>query len=62
MPIKKVNCKSIRTFIGTKDFEESKQFYKELGFTESVIDKKMSYIRVNDRLGFYLQDYYVKTG
>jgi len=52
--------KSIRTFIGAKDFTESRQFYSDIGFTEHVIDAKMSYFTVNNSLGFYLQDYYVK--
>lgn len=52
--------KSIRTFIGAKNYEESRAFYRELGFEEIIIDPKMSYFRVNDQLGFYLQDYYVK--
>lgn len=52
--------KSIRTFIGSKDFQISRQFYQKLGFEEIIIDAKMSYFKVNDNLGFYLQDYYVK--
>ncbi len=32
-------AKSIRTFIGAVNFEESRQFYKALGFEESVISK-----------------------
>ena len=50
---------SIRTFIGSKDYQISRSFYKDIGFEESVIDSKMSYFRINN-LGFYLQDYYVK--
>jgi hypothetical protein len=53
-------AKSIRAFIGALDFEESRQFYKELGFEESAISKNMSYIRVTDKLGFYLQNAYVE--
>lgn len=53
-------AKSIRGFIGAKDFQESRNFYNDLGFEESVIDKKMSLFKVNDQLAFYLQDYYVK--
>ena len=53
-------AKSIRAFIGAVNFEESRQFYKELGFEESVISSDMSYIRVTDKLGFYLQNAYVK--
>jgi len=39
--------KSIRTFIGAKNYSHSRAFYT-------------SYFKVNDQLGFYLQDYYVK--
>ncbi|MEM6632316.1 MAG: VOC family protein [Bacteroidota bacterium] len=60
-PVKAYQAKSIRTFIGAKNFTESRQFYRELGFEEVEIGEKMSLFRVNDSLGFYLQDYYVKT-
>ncbi|MDH4091533.1 MAG: glyoxalase [Cyclobacteriaceae bacterium] len=53
-------AKSIRTFIGAVNFEESRLFYKELGFEESVISKGLSYFKVTDKLGFYLQNAYVK--
>ena len=52
--------KSIRTFIGAKNFAESRAFYTALGFEEHIIDKKMSLFKVNDTLAFYLQDYYLK--
>lgn len=52
--------KSIRAFIGAKDYGISRKFYSELGFKESVIDSKMSLFWVNENLSFYLQDYYVK--
>ena len=52
--------KSIRTFIGAMNYAESRQFYKELGFEEFEIGDKMCYFQVNEGLGFYLQDYYVK--
>lgn len=53
-------AKSVRAFIGAKDFEISKAFYKDLEFEESVISKNMSYFKIFDNLGFYLQDAYVK--
>lgn len=56
----KYKSKSIRTFIGARDFEVSTQFYCDLGFHEVRIDDSMSYFRVNDSIGFYLQRYYVK--
>ena len=52
--------KSIRPFIGAKNYNESRAFYKELGFKETVIDKKMSVFYVSKNLSFYLQDYYAK--
>ena len=54
------SAKSIRSFIGARNFEESRAFYKDLGFEESVISKDMSYFKVTDVLGFYLQAAYVK--
>ena len=56
----KHSAKSIRAFIGAENFEEARQFYKDLGFEESVISKDMSLFKVSDKLGFYLQDAYVK--
>lgn len=56
----KLNPKSIRTFIGAKDFNTSRAFYNRLGFTETVIDPKMSYFSIAQDIGFYLQDYYLK--
>jgi len=53
-------AKSIRTFIGAKNYEESRSFYKELGFEEVVLFDNMCLFKVNENLGFYLQDYYVK--
>ncbi len=51
--------KSIRPFIGAKDFPISRRFYKDLGFEEIVTSSKMSYFRLG-AFGIYLQDYYVK--
>lgn len=53
------NGKSIRPFIGAKDFETSRRFYKDLGFEEHVISHDMS-VFISGRLSFYLQAYYVK--
>lgn len=51
--------KSIRPFIGSKNYTESRQFYKELGFNESILSTNMSYFSTAN-FGFYLQDAYVK--
>ena len=50
---------SIRPFIGAKDYEISRSFYKELGFEEIVLSKNLSLFKL-DKLGFYLQDANVK--
>ena len=50
---------SLRPFIGSKDFNESRSFYRELGFEEFVISADMSVFKI-DKLAFYLQAYYAK--
>lgn len=50
---------SIRPFIGAKDFEISRSFYRDLGFEESVLGNTMSYFKT-EGLGFYLQNAYVQ--
>ncbi|MEQ8906519.1 glyoxalase [Ekhidna sp.] len=50
---------SIRTFIGAKNYELSRSFYREWGFNESITSPKMSYFSI-DKFGFYLQDHYSK--
>jgi hypothetical protein len=53
------NSKSIRPFIGSKNFKISRNFYRDLGFEESIISHDMSYFKSGE-MGFYLQDAYVK--
>ncbi len=55
-----LGAKSIRTFIGSKDYDISRKFYLDLGFKEIITSKKMSYFNLGT-VGFYLQDYYVKN-
>jgi catechol 2,3-dioxygenase-like lactoylglutathione lyase family enzyme len=50
---------SIRPFIGAKDYELSRSFYKDLGFEEIILSADMSLFKT-DQLGFYLQNAYVK--
>lgn len=52
-------AKSIRPFIGAKDFEISRNFYKDLGFEETVLAPNLSVFKT-DAIAFYLQDYYAK--
>lgn len=51
--------KSIRPFIGAKDFALSRNFYRELGFEETILDPKLSVFHLGS-ISFYLQDYYAK--
>lgn len=55
----KLNPKSIRPFIGAKNFEVSRAFYREVGFEEVVLHPKLSLFQTNGT-AFYLQDAYVK--
>lgn len=52
-------AKSIRPFIGSKNFEESRNFYQDLGFVETVLFHNMSVFETG-KFAFYLQDAYVK--
>ena len=51
--------KSIRPFIGAKNYELSRNFYSDLGFKENILSAQMSYFDMNG-FGFYLQSAYVK--
>ncbi|WP_215235474.1 VOC family protein [Dyadobacter linearis] len=55
----KHNAISMRPFIGAKDFEVSRRFYRDLGFEEVVLEHNFSVFKL-DQLAFYLQDYYIK--
>ncbi len=52
-------AKSIRPFIGAKNFQLSRNFYQDLGFEEVVLGPGFSYYKTG-KIGFYLQDAYVK--
>jgi catechol 2,3-dioxygenase-like lactoylglutathione lyase family enzyme len=50
---------SIRPFIGARDFDLSRRFYRDLGFEEKTLGSDMSLFRTGE-FGFYLQNAYVK--
>lgn len=52
-------ARSIRPFIGAKDYELSRRFYHDLGFQESILSHDMSLFKT-DQIGFYLQKAYVR--
>lgn len=53
------NPVSIRPFLGAKDYNLSRNFYRDLGFQESILDTNLSYFHTKG-IGFYLQNAYVK--
>ncbi|WP_214073191.1 glyoxalase [Mucilaginibacter sp. dw_454] len=53
------NVRSIRPFIGAKDFKVSKSFYRDLGFEERIISADMSGFRIGEHT-FYLQNADIK--
>lgn len=55
----KHHIKSIRPFIGAKDFDLSRSFYRDLGFDETVIDTTLSVFKA-EKMEFYLQNAYLK--
>jgi hypothetical protein len=55
----KHGIRSLRAFIGAKDYSISRSFYRDLGFSEAIISENMSLFTIAGQC-FYLQDYYVK--
>ena len=53
------NALSIRPFLGAKNFEESRRFYSDLGFEETIIDSNLSVFKTGI-VSFYLQKAFVK--
>lgn len=51
--------KSVRPFIGAKNFSQSCEFYRNLNFEEISISHNMTFFKAG-AFGFYLQDAYVK--
>jgi hypothetical protein len=56
----KSTAKSIRSFIGAKNYRESQAFYNDLGWQIVELGSDMCLVKVNESLGFYLQDAYVE--
>lgn len=57
---KPIKAKSIRTFIGARDFDQSRSFYNLIGFEEITLGDKPSLFKLNESILFLLQDFYVK--
>lgn len=56
------NLKSveIKAFVPAKDFELSKRFYQDLGFTMASDGGGIAYFHHGDHCAFLLQDFFVK--
>ena len=50
---------SLRPFIGAKDYQISRSFYRDLGFEEIILSPDMCVFKTGT-IAFYLQDAYVK--
>lgn len=50
---------SIRPFVGAKNFDQSRAFYQDIGFTETVLSPVLSLFSWGE-IGFYLQRAYVR--
>lgn len=53
-------AKSIRPFIGAKDYETSRAFYRDFGFQEVELSPDMCVYKLEANIAFYLQKYFVK--
>ncbi len=53
------STKSIRPFIGAREYDLSRSFYRDLGFEEIVLSDDMCLFETG-QTGFYLQKAYVK--
>lgn len=54
-----LQAKSIRPFMGAKNFEVSRNFYRDWGFEETIIAYNMSVFKTGN-ISFYLQDAYIQ--
>lgn len=54
-----LNTVEIKAFVPAKDFEQSKQFFSDIGFTKASDSGGIAYFRYGD-CSFLLQDFYVK--
>lgn len=57
--MKNLKTIEIKTFIPAKDFELSKKFYLDLGFTKASDSGGVAYF-LHDSCSFLLQDFYAK--
>ena len=54
-----MNVEDIQCFIPSKDFEVSKAFYSEIGFTYEYVDDELALFSNGD-CSFFLQSFYIE--
>lgn len=59
MSLQKFKINTIRTFLPSKDYTTSRDFYKKIGFEETYYSEELAVFQSGD-FSFYLQNYYQK--
>lgn len=60
MSLAKFKIKTLRTFVPSKDYQVSREFYKKLGCEETYYSEELAVFQIGD-FSFYLQNFYNKT-
>jgi hypothetical protein len=58
-PVNDLKVLDLKTFVPAKDFDQSRQFYRDLGFTENWVSEQVAELQVG-AFRFLLQKYYVQ--
>ena len=59
MSLEKFKIKNLRTFIPSKNYQLSLEFYKKIGFEETYYSEGLAVFKTGD-FSFYLQNFYQK--
>ena len=60
MTLKDFKINNLRSFVPSKDYEQSRVFYKKLGFEETYYSEGLAVFQIGD-FSFYLQNFYNKN-
>lgn len=55
-----LQIKNVMAFLPARDFELSRRFYEDIGFTKAIATDNAAQFMLGD-YGFWLQDYYVEA-
>lgn len=58
--MKNLKAVELKAFVPSKNFELSKRFYQDLGFTLAWADESLAYFH-HDNVSFLLQNFYVEA-